>query len=146
MPRVPGHRPYPRPARGFTLLEVLVAFVILLLAFSVLMRIFASGGRGMVAADDVNRAVAYAEAELAAVGVSIPLAAGTAGGELVDGYRWSREIAPYPTEESEALARVPALYKVTATVHWERRGRSRELSLQTLRLGAMPNAMPGGAN
>ncbi len=132
--------------RGFTLLEVLVAFVILLLAFAVLMRIFATGGRGLVAADDVNRAVAYAEAELAAVGVSVPLQTGEAEGELADGYRWARSIERYPTDESDASARVPLLYRVTTTVHWERRGRPRELSLQTLRLGPTPDSAPGGLN
>jgi general secretion pathway protein I len=135
-----------RGQRGFTLIEVLVAFVILLLAFAVLMRIFATGGRGLVAADDVNRAVAYAQAELAAIGVSVPLQAGTSEGELADGYRWERAIALYPTEESEASARVPLLYQVTTTVHWERRGRPRELRLQTLRLGPTPDTVQGGLN
>ncbi|MDJ0739724.1 MAG: type II secretion system protein [Gammaproteobacteria bacterium] len=127
--------------RGFTLLEVLVAFVILLLAFSVLMRIFATGGRGLVAAADVNRAVAYAEAEIAAVGVTEPLATGTSDGELDDGYRWERVIELYPTEESDTSARVPLLYRVTTTVHWERHGKPRELRLQTLRLGPMPDSV-----
>lgn len=143
---MPRPRPIRRGQRGFTLLEVLVAFVILLLAFAVLMRIFATGGRGLVAADDVNRAVAYAQAELAAVGVTAPLQPGTDEGELADGYRWERAIARYPTAESEASARVPLLYQVTTTIHWQRRGSPRQIRLQTLRLGPTPESLAGGPN
>ena len=135
-----------RNPRGFTLLEVLVAFVILLLAFTVLMRIFATGSRGLVATDDVNRAVAYAQADLAAVGVAQPLQTGTQHGELADGYRWERVIDVFPTREAELSARVPVLYQVTTRVSWQRKGNPREISLSTLRLGPMPDGTVGGLN
>jgi general secretion pathway protein I len=129
---------------GFTLLEVLVAFVILLLAFAVLMRIFATGSRGLVATDDVNLAVAFAQADLAMVGVTEPLEAGERNGELAQGYRWERAIAPFPTREEELSANVPSLYQVTTRISWERNGRPRELSLTTLRIGPMPNLAGAG--
>lgn len=133
-----------RRSDGFTLLEVLVAFVILLLAFAVLMRIFATGSRGLVATDDVNLAVAFAQANLATVGAAEPLRAGEQHGELGQGYRWERAIEPFPTREMELSANVPSLYQVTTRISWERNGRPRELSLTTLRVGPMPNLAGGG--
>ena len=144
---MPRRRARRRRERGFTLLEVLVAFVILLLSFVVLMRIFATGSRGLVATDDVNRAVAYAQADLAAVGIEQPLRSGVQHGELAAGYRWERAIEPFTTDESELSARVPPLYRVTTTISWERRGNPRAISLSTLRLGEMPSANGvGGLN
>ena len=67
---------------------------------------------------DVNRAVAYAQAELAAVGVSVPLQAGSAEGERADGYRWERAIALYPTDESETSARVGIGFSIMDSIIW----------------------------
>lgn len=138
-------RHYPRVSAGFTLLEVLVAFVILLLAFAVVLRIFATGSRGVVASDDVNRAVAYAQANLAEVGITEPLQSGDSHGELPDGYTWQRSIRPYPTDDAAVSLRVPPLYEVTAWIRWERKGRDREISLSSLRLGPAPDTVVGMA-
>ena len=109
---------------GFTLLEVLVAFVILLMAFAVLMRIFGTGARGLAATDDVNRAVAFAQANLAEVGVTEPLQEGESGGELPGGFAWQRRIVPYPTDDAAVSVRVPPLFEVTLPENVTRRTRS----------------------
>lgn len=131
-------------SRGFTLLEVLVAFVILLLAFSVMMQIFATGSRGLVATDDINRAVALARADLAEVGVTEPLQTGTQHGELADGFQWERTIDPFPTDEAELSARVRPLYRVTTRIVWRRNGADRQIALSTLRLAPSVDTQLGG--
>src|ERR1700690_801183 len=60
-------------AAGFSLLEVLAAFVILALVGTALFRVF-SGALGNVAAsDEYSRATLYAESRLAGLGVETPL-------------------------------------------------------------------------
>jgi len=121
--------------RGFTLIEVLVAFVILALALTVLMRIFSGGLRNVALAEDYARAVLVAEAQLAAAGVSEPLEPGETNGAWQERFRWRRVIDTYQPWQDGAHAQLPVTaYWVTVQVDWEHAGRSRQVSLRSLRL------------
>jgi len=125
-----------RRDRGFTLIEVLVAFAILALTFTVLVRIF---GGGLTAADRVARergAILLARSRLAAVGVETPLALGTSDGEGAGGYRWHVAVEPDPN--TAAQPSLPLLRRVNVTVSWAEGGRDRSVSLATLRLTPAP--------
>ena len=61
------------PVRGFSLLEVLVAFVILSLVATALFRLFSGALQNMSAADDYTKAVLVAESALATAGATQPL-------------------------------------------------------------------------
>lgn len=128
--------------RGFTLIEVLVAFLILALSLTVLMRIFSGGLRNVGLAEDYAQAVLVAEAQLAATGVVEPLAIGETTGDWDERFRWQRLIDPYqPWEEGETLNAPVTAYRVTVHVDWEREGRTRRISLTSLRLSS---ASPSG--
>jgi prepilin-type N-terminal cleavage/methylation domain-containing protein len=58
----------PMPVRGFSLLEVLVAFVILSLVATALFRLFSGALQNVSAADEYTRAVLVAESVLATAG------------------------------------------------------------------------------
>ena len=58
-----------RHSRGYTLVEVLVAFVILAMALSVLLRIFSGGVRNVGVSSDYAKAVLIAESRLATAGI-----------------------------------------------------------------------------
>ena len=92
---------------------MLVAFTILALMLTVLLRIFSDGFRGMSAAEAHATAALHAQAALAGVGSEIPLAVGEWAGEYGDGFRWEVSIEPY---QEPALTRfaalVPALPRV----------------------------------
>jgi general secretion pathway protein I len=80
---------------GFSLLEVLAAFVILALVGTALFRVF-SGALGNVAvSDEYSRATLYAESRLAGLSVEAPLREGAQQGTSDDGfYAWTATIAP----------------------------------------------------
>ena len=73
----------PMRVRGFSLLEVLVAFVILSLVATALFRLFSGALQNVSAADDYSRAVLVAESALAAAAVDAPAPRG-------DGVRLAR--------------------------------------------------------
>jgi len=127
-----------RASAGFTLLEVLVALVILALTLSVIMRIFSGGLSNAALADDYSRAVLLAESRLAELGVQ-PLE-GEARGEFDGKYRWRSNIHPW-VDDTGALGVVQPfrLMKIEVWVAWgEEGGRSREIGLSTLQLASAP--------
>ncbi len=127
-----------RASRGFSLLEVLVAFVILALVLAVLMRIFSGALRNIGAAEGYSRAVAIAESKLAAIGVGTPLAEGTSA-DSENGYSWQIAVQREETAAPEVEGVQPAeLYRIEVTVSWGEAPAARSVRVVTLRaaLGA----------
>ena len=129
-----------RAASGFSLLEVLVAFVVLSLALVVLAQIFSGGLRRTGDMAEYASALAVAESTLAAAGIEDAYKEGEARGETPDRhFRWSRSVRlwqdpaadPNVQEVSRAL-----LYRIEVRVEWQGAdGRDRNLLFSTLRVG-----------
>ena len=128
-----------RKNRGMTLIEVLVAFVILSLAMGVIMQIFFGGMRNARLADGYSRAVFLAQSKLAAVGVEQPLMAGDANGQLGADMRWRITVNPYDDGgAADRLLMAQRLFQVEVVVSWSDEGRQRQIALNSLRLGPKP--------
>ncbi|MGH8593790.1 MAG: type IV pilus modification PilV family protein [Gammaproteobacteria bacterium] len=140
--------------RGFSLLEVLVSFVILALTLSVLLRAYGTSVRNAGIAEQHLRAASVAESLLARLGRDVALQPGEASGEI-GAYRWHWLISPYelpplapfalsnPTaqaqdEEGEqqgsALRTLPKAFQVRLTLAWGAPASTRSLALSTLRI------------
>ena len=128
-------------ARGFTLIEVIVAFVLLSLVLATGFEIFSTGLRRAGDLDGYSRAIVVAQSKLASVGLDQPLQAGALEGDSEDGrMHWVLEMQPV---QDELLAGQPQpgpgtymLYRVEARVDWAGPGdRRRTYSLATLALG-----------
>lgn len=130
-----------RASAGFSLLEVLVAFVILALTMSVMMRIFSGGLRNVVLADDYSRAVLLAQSRLAELSVK-PIE-GEGKGEFDEKFRWRSMIHPW-VDDAAATGLAPPplpvrLMEIEVRVAWgEEGGSPRELVLSTLQLAPTP--------
>ena len=80
---------------GFSLLEVLVAFVILSLVAVALFRLFSAALNNASAADDYSRAVLVAESALATAAAAQPLREATQSGAVDDGrIEWATRVEP----------------------------------------------------
>jgi len=131
-------------ARGFSLLEVLVAFVILSLVATALFRLFSGALQNMSAADDYTKAVLVAESALAKASAAQPLREATDNGSADEGrIEWTTRVVPYspqgvsPDLERAAETMPTRLYRVSAEVTFPSpSGGKRTFSLATTRLGA----------
>jgi len=121
--------------QGYSLIEVLVAFVILAMALTVLLRIFSVGLRNVDAAAEYVQAVAIADAEIAAPGVVTGLQPGLSEGVVDDRFHWMRSVTAAGPDLLLAGDK-PALpiYRIAVTVEWPARQGLRRLEFETLRL------------
>ncbi len=134
----------PRRPRGFSLLEVLVAFVILSLVATALFRLFSGALVNASAADDYTHAVLVAESVLTEAAAAVPLVEGTNNGSAEDGrIAWTTQVTPYtppgtsPDAERIAEAMPTRLYRITAEVTFAApSGGTRSFALATTRIGA----------
>lgn len=126
-----------RPVKesGFTLLEVLVAFLILALSMAVLMRIVSQGLDVLGRAERHQVALQLAESRLVEVIARFrPEDRGTQEGRLSGGYRWRSEIEPFWFDNQEAGERYSiAPWQIRVSVSWGRRPGER-VTLSTVRL------------
>ena len=128
-----------RAMQGFTLIEVLVAFMILTLSLSVLFRIFSSGLTNVAVAGDYAQAVLVAESQLALVGRSEPLLVGQTYGESGEQFRWRRTVESYlPWDDDTALTVPVSGYHISVEVSWTRNGRDQQIILNSLRVQKRP--------
>ena len=129
--------------RGFSLLEVLVAFVILSLVATALFNLFGGALRNASASEEWSRALLVAQSRLAEAANVQPLKEGTTGGTEPDGrIAWQAVVAPYvppdanPDLERASETMTTRLYRINVDVSFAGGdGRDRTVSLSTLKIG-----------
>jgi len=130
-------------SRGFTLLEVIIAFVIMALIIGATFDTFSTGFRQAAITDQYAGAVIRAEARLALIGQTEPLDIGVRTGQIDQHYSWRTEITPVvrenpetqePVAQDEGLLR---LYSVVVSVFWQESGNTRDVTLRSLRLKSL---------
>jgi general secretion pathway protein I len=125
--------------RGYTLLEIIVAFAVFGLALTLLLGTLSGGVRQVRWSADVARAALHAQSLLDEVGVGEVLAPGRRDGEFEGGrYRWVLDVAPYADRDRTSGQPVdpfaPQLLQLQLVVSWGEGGARERLQLQSLRL------------
>jgi len=125
---------------GFSLIETLVALVILVAGFLLIQQSVSLGWRGAHAALAERAAVRVAQAQLAAAGVEARLAEGERSGRTPDGYSWTLRVERYQRPGGDDVREKLAGYWVTVTVSWSQGvlRPARSLEIKTLRLAVAP--------
>jgi len=133
-----------RRQRGFTLLEVVVAFVLLALILVTAFQVFSTGLSRASTLDERSQALAIAQSRLASAGVEDGLKEGETRGETPDRkYTWALRVKRYE-EDLPSGAAAPqsnlAIYRVDSSVSWHGSdGRDQDYSLSTILVGAKPS-------
>jgi general secretion pathway protein I len=121
--------------RGFSLIEVLVAFAILTLALGVLLPLFSNGFRSLSVSEQYTRAAVLAESRMAAIGRETSLEEGEQAGESEQGFQWRTEVTRYePLDDTEEFVPLVQAFVATVEVYWQDGDKRRALTLNSLKL------------
>ena len=123
--------------RGFSLLEVLVAFAILSVSLGVLLQVFATGLRNAGMADDYTQATLYAESILAAYGRETPLGEGVREGPVNDRFSWRGTVSAYAEGMPDPEKTRMRAYRISVEVFWRGLTQTRSVMLETVRLAPL---------
>ena len=129
-------------SRGFTLLEVMLAFVIFALSFATVLEIMAGSMRSVGRATEDTEVALFAQSLMDLVGTEIPIEEGEYSGTGMDRYEWEMGISLYDsggetgdegmgTQELADLSGIE-LYRVDLYVDWETGRRQREMHFSTI--------------
>lgn len=126
--------------KGFSLIEMLVAMVILSLSLGVLYQAAMGATRNVRVASEYNEALMIAESvlsELSAVSEVGVAQEGTFGE-----YRWQAQTAAITSEDAEAADIALPLAEVTVVVYWGEGDRERQFALSSIFPVLPPAAVP----
>lgn len=139
---------------GFTLLEVMLAFVLLATAMGLLIGMLATGLRQVRQAQSETEATLYAQSTFDQIGVLEAIEPGQDTGTYDRGrYRYELEItevedpalsatAAAPTQAATTVG-APKLYRIALAVSWGAGQAAQQLHFATLRARAPPLTGPG---
>jgi len=135
-------------ARGFTLLEVMLAFALLAFAMGLLLGMLADGLHQVSRAESATEATLYAQSLLDPLGTLEPITPGEKIGYFQGNrYRWHLQIAPTPdpapraavqTAPSPEILTPPVLYRIALDVSWGDGKPGQTLHFATLRARVPP--------
>ena len=128
----------PRGQRGYTLIEVVVAFALLAFAMTLLLGSLTNATKQVRSSSDFGRAALHAQSLLDQAGFGEALAIGQRDGELEDGrYRWEMNVTPFRDPAAPRQPQIlgaPQLLQLELTMRWGKRGPRETLRVQSLRL------------
>ena len=129
--------------KGFTLLEVIAALLLLAIAFAALMKVASGAIQLSQNAAAHDEAALHARSLLDSAFVTEPLAPGTSSGTFDKNYRWTLDVTPWPVPGASPSTTMQ-MYRLDLAVQWGSTAHPQVAHFVTLRLGR-PQASPGGA-
>ena len=125
--------------RGFTLLEVLLAFLVFALSFAAVLEILSGSIRNTVRAREYTEAALIAQSVMGQVGLDIPLESGGGGSGESGNYNWELTVENYEassdTEHSVQLAELTGieLLEVELVISTGQASRERSYEFSTVK-------------
>jgi general secretion pathway protein I len=132
----PGNR---SSQQGFTLLEVLLAFVVFAMSFAVVLEIISGSMRNTVRARQYTEVALIAQSVMDQVGLGIPLESGLGSSGEEGEYYWELDISPFEgtgdnahSMELEELTGIELL-EVELVISWGEYPREKSNSFSTIK-------------
>lgn len=145
-----------RQQGGFTLIELIAAFVIFAIGFGVLLEVLGDSMRTTRQAQQATQAALYAQSLLDVQGIGQPLQEGGSSGDFDDTYHWQLNVVRYQPQVASAGGTMappiatpgqPELFQLELVVSWGNEYLQHHARFVTLRSMAQKppgyNGVPG---
>jgi len=131
--------PKTKAHKGFTLLEVLVALVVMGLSLVTIFELFQGGLQALFASGQHTEAFIHARQKMEEIALEENQVEGQRQGIFKDGFRWELQVSPYPMpqiKKAEGGSQIPPLdvVELSARVFYRRMGRERSVELHTIQI------------
>ncbi len=118
---------------GFTLIETLVAMMLLSISLVVILQLFSGGLKSGKTAEDYTRAVFHAREKMEEYLLMDDLKEGSFEGAFDDNYRWQVDIK-YIESDDEENTRLVDLVHLQTTVFWPTGNQEKNFQINTLKV------------
>ena len=127
-------------SNGFTLIEVLVAMMILVISLVVLLQLFSGGLRAGRLSDDYTRAILHAREKMEEILLFEKSGSGEQEGEFKDGFKWKTKIDRVENTEEEAAKMSLDSFNVKVEVTWFEGSREKHFEINSLKISVPENS------
>lgn len=114
---------------GFTLIETLVAMMVLSISLVVIMQLFSQGLHSTVFSGDYTRAVFHAREKMEEIMLLDALPSGTFEGVFQDGFKWHAAIVEQKADDQDSALTPFSLFQITVYVTWQDGSREKQFEL-----------------
>lgn len=119
---------------GFTLIETLVAMMLLAISLTIILQLFSGGLKAVQLSNHYTRAIFYAQEKMDEILLNEAIAEGVWEEELDDGWTLKAEVTDTQAEKEESDKLPVNLFDVNLTVGWLEGSREKRFELSTLKI------------
>ncbi|MFH0731099.1 MAG: prepilin-type N-terminal cleavage/methylation domain-containing protein [Pseudomonadota bacterium] len=122
--------------KGFTLIETLVAVMILAISMTVIFQLFSGGLKNSLLVGNYTRACFYAREKMEEFLLLNTPPDVSYSGDLENGYKWQVQIDSVVPEDGDQPATNSKvnLQKITVTIHWDEGFKEKQFDISTIKI------------
>jgi len=133
-----ANRQKPTANRAFTLIETLVAMMILSISLVIILQLFSGGLKSVRISDEYSRAIFHAKEKMEEILMVDNLINGESDGEFEDGYKWYAEILYLEPEDEAEKKKLPVdRFRINLKVSWLEGEHEKNFEISTLKIGKL---------
>ncbi|MDA3896815.1 MAG: prepilin-type N-terminal cleavage/methylation domain-containing protein [Desulfobacteraceae bacterium] len=120
--------------RGFTLIETLVAFMILSISLVIVLELFSGSLKSITISNDYEHGIFHAQEKMEEILALKKLDSINDQGDFSDGYEWSVEVSPEKDILNLNAASKLTIFNIVVKVQWQQFGRTKKYMLKTQKI------------